>query len=379
MSTVALIPARGGSKGIKRKNLRDLGGISLVGRCIRSAMNSGGFDDVVVSTDDDEIASEALRHGATIWSRPEEFARDQSTTEDAVDNWLDGFASRSAALPDKFFILQCTCPFTDPSDLSRAITALESTQSVFAAYLSHRFLWVEESGGGWAPVGHSKAIRLPRQSTGRRAIEAGNFYGIWTSAYQDERTRFAGRTEAVLIDEDRAFDIDSLEDLEIAQRLSVRLDRSNEKGVRAVAFDFDGVLTDNRVIVGGGEERVACNRSDGHWLGLMRNAEVPLIIVTGEKSGPAFERAAKLGIEIESSSNKADAVTRWMARNSLDPATVAFVGNDIIDIPAFDVVGWPIAVSDSHPDVLAAARIVLPVSGGSGVVAAITRFLECSL
>ena len=371
MSAVAFIPARGGSKGIPRKNLQLVNGVPLVARCIRAAIASDVFSEVFVSTEDPEIADVASQWGATVTRRPAVLALDSTTTEAVLDQWLE-----TTTPAESMFLLQCTCPFTDAMDLRRAAERLVSpVDSVFAAYEGNRFLWTETSDG-WAAVGHDKSVRLPRQAMGRRAIEAGNFYGVDVAQYRSEHTRFAGSTEAVLISEERSFDIDNEADLALAQSMAVRLDASPDAQIMALALDFDGVLTDNRVLVGGGEERALCNRSDGHWLGLLRARGIETVIITGERTGPAYERGAKLGVEVIGSTEKGDTLSKWIASRGLDPSTVAYVGNDVNDLPAFAVAGWSFAVADAHPSVRSAARVVLSVRGGEGVVAEVAGFIR---
>jgi YrbI family 3-deoxy-D-manno-octulosonate 8-phosphate phosphatase len=138
----------------------------------------------------------------------------------------------------------------------------------------------------------------------------------------------------------------------------------------ALVFDFDGVLTDNRVLVfDDGHEAVWCNRGDGLAFDFLRRAGLPAHILSREKNQVVAARAEKLGIPALSGiGNKADAIVKLCKERGFDPARVMFVGNDVNDLGAMRRVGFPVAVADAHPMVREAARIVLATNGGEGVV-----------
>jgi YrbI family 3-deoxy-D-manno-octulosonate 8-phosphate phosphatase len=140
--------------------------------------------------------------------------------------------------------------------------------------------------------------------------------------------------------------------------------------VELIAFDFDGVFTDNTVYVNqDGTESVRCWRSDGLGLSRVRALGVHLFIVSTETNPVVSARAIKLklpcrhGIE-----DKAEAILAVCRELGVDPARTMFVGNDINDIPAFKSVGIPVAVADACPEIYphVLARTVRP--GGRGAV-----------
>ena len=116
-AALALIPARGGSKGIPGKNLQLIGGRPLVLRSIQAAQASRGVGRVVVSTDDDVIRSLALEAGAEVVSRPEAIAGDTASSESALLHALE-MLSEQGTLPERLVFLQCTSPFTSAEQLS---------------------------------------------------------------------------------------------------------------------------------------------------------------------------------------------------------------------------------------------------------------------
>jgi 3-deoxy-D-manno-octulosonate 8-phosphate phosphatase (KDO 8-P phosphatase) len=123
--------------------------------------------------------------------------------------------------------------------------------------------------------------------------------------------------------------------------------------IRLVIFDFDGVFTDNTVWVSeDGTESVRCWRSDGLGLSALRRAGIPAMIVSTEVNPVVSARGRKLQIPVRQGvADKAEAVRGICHEQGVDPSVVMFVGNDVNDIPAFGVVGVPVAVADAHPDV----------------------------
>ncbi|MBF0180437.1 MAG: HAD hydrolase family protein [Magnetococcales bacterium] len=140
--------------------------------------------------------------------------------------------------------------------------------------------------------------------------------------------------------------------------------------VDAVVFDFDGVLTDNRVLVRqDGIESVTCSRGDGMGLGLLRKAGIPVFIMSTETNPVVSARAAKLKLPVmQAVEDKGSALLALCEREGFAPERILFVGNDINDLPAFRVAGYPVAVGDAMPVVKQAAWRVLRSHGGAGVV-----------
>ena len=140
--------------------------------------------------------------------------------------------------------------------------------------------------------------------------------------------------------------------------------------IKAIAFDFDGVFTDNRVyVMQNGEEAVVCDRSDGMGISMLRKAGIPLIIISTEKNPVVSVRAAKLNIDVlQGIENKLPVLSQWAADNQLSIGQVAFIGNDINDVDCLSAVGLGIAVADAYPVAVDAADFVLTKKGGQGAV-----------
>jgi N-acylneuraminate cytidylyltransferase len=140
--------------------------------------------------------------------------------------------------------------------------------------------------------------------------------------------------------------------------------------VDAMVTDFDGVHTDDTVLIGqDGAEFVTVSRSDGMGVARLRAAGIPVLILSTETNPVVSARARKLGVEvIQASADKAVALSAWAVDRGIPLDRVAYLGNDVNDLGCFEIVGWPVAVPDAHPLVLAAARVVLTAPGGAGAV-----------
>lgn len=136
-----------------------------------------------------------------------------------------------------------------------------------------------------------------------------------------------------------------------------------------LVFDFDGVLTDNRVLVSqDGTELVSCSRADGLAFDMLREAGVPTIIMSTETNPVVAQRAKKLKVGVlQAVADKGSELRRHCAEHGIPLAQVAFVGNDLNDLPAMALAGCSIAPSDSHPEVLSRAHLRLRTAGGHGV------------
>ena len=367
MVNVAIIPARGGSKGIIDKNLQSVRGVPLVVRAIRSCRDSFSIDRVYVSTDSERIAHVAESHGARVIRRPRELATDTSSSEDALIHALE-------EIPDATTVafIQATSPFIGFRDLDKAVKMVERGEFdvVFSGVDHHSFRW-EKTDDGWQPAGHSMASRPRRQDLPPTVIETGAFYVFQRDAFLAAKSRFHGRVGVVEVSRRDALEIDSAEDLQIARELAVHTDiRQSPWPLDAIVFDFDGVHTDDYVYVNqDGIESVRVKRGDGMGIGLLKDAGVELLVLSTEKNPVVSARAKKLGVTaITGQSDKATALTEWLAKNDLDASRVAYVGNDINDRGCLELVGWPIVVQDAHPDVKLLARLTLESPGGEGAV-----------
>ena len=364
---VAVIPARGGSKGVPGKNLRRVAGVSLIARAVAAAFAAESIDHVYVSTDDAAIAAAARAAGATVIDRPTELATDTASSEAALTHALEqlGWAA------DVLVFIQATSPFVDPVDLDAAVARVidDECDVVFAARRTHAFLW-RLTDSGAIGVNHDASVRLRRQDMEPQFQETGACYVMDVDGFRSSGFRFFGRVGIAVVDDLGSIDIDSADDLELATRVAPMLTPRAAIDVDAVVTDFDGVHTDDRVHVSAdGTEFVTASRADGMGVSLLRRAGIELLIISSETNPVVSARAQKLTVEVRQSiDDKAEALTSWAHERGLDLQRVAFVGNDVNDLSCMELVGWPIAVADAHPLVLSASRVTLSAKGGHGAV-----------
>lgn len=148
--------------------------------------------------------------------------------------------------------------------------------------------------------------------------------------------------------------------------------------VRLVAFDFDGVFTDNSVyVLQDGTEAVRCSRGDGIGLQKLRGLGIDTLIVSTETNPVVGARARKLGIEcVQDVRDKGDAIEEIARERGLVLDQVAFVGNDINDLPCLTRVGLPVVVRDAHDDVVPFALYRTRRRGGHGAVREVCDLFE---
>lgn len=363
-----VILARGGSKGIPGKNLQLVGGRSLVERAIDAVRRAGLRP--MVSTDDDDIAEVAAGGGALVVRRPDALSGDEVSSEAALLHAAD-----TLGMDDDDFILlvQCTAPFLDPGDVTRVVDALVAgADSAFAATSFHRFVWAVDADGPRG-VNHDLHGRARRQDREPEWLEAGSVYGMKVGGLRVHQHRFFGEIRIVpIVGSD--LEIDTPADLDLARRISSGTASTSTwpwpDRPRLVLCDFDGVLTDDRVWTDqDGVESVVCSRGDGLGLSLLRE-EYAVAVISTEVNPVVARRCAKLEVPCIQGvgRDKGSAVTEIAGEHGVPLSAVAFVGNDVNDLAALEIVGFPVAVSDAHPRVREAAGLVLDRPGGRGAV-----------
>jgi len=147
-----------------------------------------------------------------------------------------------------------------------------------------------------------------------------------------------------------------------------------------IVFDFDGVFTNNEVIVNeNGEESVICNRSDGLGIEMLHQLKIPLLIISTEKNKIVSQRAKKLKIPVKQGiQNKEKLLQEIISSLGLTSENIIYMGNDINDLACMKMVGVSVAPLDAHPSVLSIASIILSNRGGQGAVRELVDcIIEC--
>jgi 3-deoxy-D-manno-octulosonate 8-phosphate phosphatase (KDO 8-P phosphatase) len=147
--------------------------------------------------------------------------------------------------------------------------------------------------------------------------------------------------------------------------------RARARRVRLLVLDVDGVLTDGRMILSErGDELKAFHTHDGIGINLARRCDILVALVTGEKSPIAQSRGAKLGLEdiVLGARRKGEVLAELMAKHGVSPEQTAFMGDDLLDLPALERVGLAVAPANAVPEVRAIAHVVTRAAGGAGAV-----------
>lgn len=220
---LAVIPARGGSKRIPRKNVKEFCGKPMLAWSIDAAVASGCFDEVVVSTDDPQIAEVALSFGASIpFMRPAELSDDHTGTIPVVQHAAKWFCDQGRE-PDSVCCLYATAPFVRPADLRLGLNVLETSGGDYAfsvtsyAFPIQRALRLTEDGR--VEMFNPEHFTTRSQDLEEAFHDAGQFYWGTAKAWLEGRTIFTPSSSPVMLPRHRVQDIDTLEDWERAQWL----------------------------------------------------------------------------------------------------------------------------------------------------------------
>ncbi len=374
----AIIPARGGSKGIPRKNLQPVGGVPLIGRAVLAARGSQHVQGVFVSTDDAEIAETAQRYGAEVIRRPAELATDTASSEAVLLHALQCLREERALWVDLLVFLQCTSPFIESKDIDAMIEKLEREEGdcIFTVTRFYGFVWKADSQLGAVGVNHDRNVRLRRQEREPEFLETGAVYIMRADSFLQYKHRFFGKVLMYEVPSERSLEIDEPADLLLANMLWQRMRRENQlrllpEKVAAIVMDFDGVFTDNRVLVlQDGSEGVLCSRSDGWGIASLKERGIPMVVISTETNPVVEARCRKLGIEcLTGVADKLSVMREWLQRRGVSSENnVVYIGNDVNDLACMQAVGCAVAPSDAHPQVLEAADVVLQAKGGRGAL-----------
>ena len=219
MSYVAVIPARGGSKGIKGKNLQLVGEHSLVARAILAAQKIADIKRIIVSTDDDDIAKEAEKYQAEVHKRSQETSNDSAKTIDAVAELVQDLRLNSEVC----VLLQPTSPLRTSEDIQLAIDAYKSNNKgscvTVTASEHHPFKMIVKNDDGYQPVTHLSDLEQPRQQLPQAFRINGAVYVISFKELLDNMSFFVQPQGFVEMNEYKSIDIDTHADLQRANEL----------------------------------------------------------------------------------------------------------------------------------------------------------------
>jgi CMP-N-acetylneuraminic acid synthetase len=219
---LAIIPARGGSKGVPRKNVRELCGKPLIVWTIESAKVSTNIDMVVVSTDDEEIAEISRKAGAEVpFMRPAKLARDDSLAIDTYIYTIERLNNEFGFRYESFVTLQPTTPLRSVYDIDKSIKLFEDKQAdsvISGRLLEHPAEWVYQLGSeGQILSSMDDDSRMNRQQGEKYYLPNGAVLILQYKMLKETRTYFSARTYSYIMPAERSIDIDTELDFRIAE------------------------------------------------------------------------------------------------------------------------------------------------------------------
>jgi len=376
---VALVPLRGGSKGIPDKNIRMIAGKPLCAWVLEAACQSGVFTRVVVSTDSPRIAEmvRGLNLPVEILDRPTELATDEASTESVMLH-----AAQKLDF-DVLATIQATSPLIKPEDFQNAYNLFNTGgyDSLLTAVRIKRFFW---SDSGTA-LNYIPRQRPRRQDFIGSLMENGAFYFTKRSVLAHENCRLGGCIGIYEMAAESAVEIDEPEDWTLVER--ALLNRSTQSlyeklaKIKLLVVDVDGTLTDAGMYWSAeGDQLKKFNTRDAKGLELVRKVGVEVAIITSENSPIVLARASKLGIKycfigIE---NKPQCLISLACQLNFDLDEITYIGDDVNDLDCLKMSGFSACPSDAVETVAVTVQYVSKYAGGMGAVREVCEMICAS-
>ncbi len=231
---LAIIPARGGSKGLPRKNVLPFMGKPLIAYTIEAAKKSKYISKIIVSTEDEEIAKISYKYGAEIpFMRPLELAQDNSSTNDVIKYTVDELKEREQYEPDIICVLQCTSPLRTSEDIDKTIEKMFETSSDCAVSIREvksNPYWTNVLEGNKLKYFIEEGKNITRRQDLPKVYELnGAVYVVKTEAFKREGKIEAENITGFVMEEENSIDIDNIIDFKTAEFiLKYRQDRKDE-------------------------------------------------------------------------------------------------------------------------------------------------------
>jgi CMP-N,N'-diacetyllegionaminic acid synthase len=217
VSTLAIIPARAGSKGLPGKNWMPICGKPLVSWTIEQAKTTESISKIVVSSDAWQVLDIATRMGVSSWTRPAELAEDDTSTEAVIEHVLDK-AEKQGEKFDNVVLLQPTSPIRTAAAINEAVSRLDDHDCVVSVTQSDRFMWFINPDGGITPS-YDTVSRPRRQDAAPYFLENGSIYAFTVKGFREYGTRIFGNQGMLLMPDMAAYEIDNYTDWLIVEAI----------------------------------------------------------------------------------------------------------------------------------------------------------------
>ena len=370
---LAFIPARGGSKSIRNKNIKLLYKKPLIYWVIEAALGCKEIDEVYVSTDSSEIADKVNSFDNDrlhVITRSRETATDEATTESAMLEFAKHYEF------DTIILIQATSPLLQSKDLEDALISMKNSKadSLLSVVRQKRFLWALKDGYA-KPVNYDYLLRPRRQDFKGYCVENGAFYITSKDLFLETKCRISGNILMYEMLENAYYELDEPDDwIVVEEFLKKRILKEKEKKINKVklfATDVDGVLTDAGMYYSNsGEELKKFNTKDGKGIELLRKKGVITAIITSENTRTVERRAKKLKIDelYQGINDKLYVIKKIMKKYNVGLDEICYIGDDLNDLEVLKTVGFSFCPKDAVEEVKNVVDYICVKKGGEGCV-----------
>ena len=400
---VAFIPVRGGSKSIPLKNIKEIHGRPLVYWTVAAACDCGAIDKVFVATDSRDIRlcvekfcnqdPQRFRK-VNVIDRSAETATDTASTESAMIE----FAKKHRF--DNIVLIQATSPLLTGADLDNGFNAFatDGTDSVLSVVPQKRFIWNVDDEGNARAVNYDVNNRPRRQEFEEYYVENGAFYISSRKALLESGCRLNGNIRISLMSEDTYYEIDEPSDWTVTDALMTKRDNMTEQEeptktedndplnpvqperckYKMFLTDCDGCMTDGGMYYSEkGDELKKFNTKDGVGFKLLRENGIITGVITGEDVALNKRRCEKLKIDVlaQGCVDKVSTINRLCVTYKIKPEEVVYIGDDLADRDAVEMVGLGCCPADACAAVKDVADHITKAKGGEGVIREVVEMI----
>lgn len=379
MKKTAIIPLRSGSKGIVGKNKKKILGRPLFSWVLSEAIFSN-LDEIYVYTDDQYIIEYIEREYK--WSSKVKAMRrsDVSATDTASTEFgMIEFSDKINYNYDILCLLQATSPLTSREDINKALDKVEfgKFDSCLSVVEYKRFFWNEVGSS----LNYDYKDRPRRQEFNGTLVENGAVYTITKEQFTSSKNRLGGNIGIITMPEDTLIEVDEPNDLIIVENL-IKNRLKSLKGklspIKALVLDVDGVFTNGNITYSiDGEFSKEFNMQDGMGFELLRENNIPVIIMTSENSDIVSKRMKKLQIDNVNLGvkDKYSLLEKISLELGLERKDLAYIGDDINDLSNICSVGWGICPNNALDEVKMESDLILHNSGGYKAIREAIKFI----
>lgn len=376
--TVALLPIRGGSKGVINKNIKRMGEYPLFLHILLSAVACPLIDTIFIATDifivTDIIEKELgvlpldVKKKIKVIERSKESCEDDAATEVVMLEFAQKYDF------ENIILLQATSPLTRSADITKGIKHFYEGKydSVLSVTVNKKFHWDYATGKNDEvnPTNYNIYNRLQRQNLNLGYNENGAFYITTKKNLLENKCRLSGKIGISIMDEITGIEIDELSDWIMINSIFKNYKRYNEQ-IKLFVMDCDGVMTDGKIFLSGENvTQKSFNVIDGEGIALLHEHGIKTIVLTKESSNIDGLRNKKLNVDqvCLGITDKFEVLEKICQRENVNLCNVAYVGDDISDFIAMKNVGISFAPRNAQKIIKKNASVCLKHNGGDGAI-----------